>query len=382
MIVPKVPFNIDISTIGASLQLSNFQYVYSVMYGETCKNKKKDRKYKDFHSGMQLLTQLLYIIRDMASSEDERNKKNAQILQQNVFYHDLCRVSKAGISLYEEGKHSKQFLHDSIEFTALMTDMLEEYSKGKVLTIQTQKKKKVKKDKKERGDSEDEEYNAANDYNDDPIEDQLSIDEESDDETSEKFVERQFNFVSEISIFVDYTVISRYLQIIRDKDYRKNPLLLQAVIALFKRIMNQVRATWIFFQFEYMLVFQQVLNEGSVNNSLMKGINLNGPATTRVRQIEALMSELKQIFVNIVRQYLDVFQKNKLLGVECFFRFASREHKDSILNNYENLAPTSEAIADEKDEDEYQHQDDSEPEIAVTKKKEEKVEDQLKKVWT
>lgn len=54
--MPKLPFNIDISTIGASLQLNNFQYVYSVLYSETAKNKDKDRKYKDFHSGIQLLT--------------------------------------------------------------------------------------------------------------------------------------------------------------------------------------------------------------------------------------------------------------------------------------------------------------------------------------
>lgn len=71
----------------------------------------------------------------MASSEDERNKKNAAILQQNVFYHDLCRIAKAALILYREGRHSKQFLHDAVEFTTLMTDMLEEYSKGKVLTI-------------------------------------------------------------------------------------------------------------------------------------------------------------------------------------------------------------------------------------------------------
>lgn len=79
----------------------------------------------------------MYIIRDMASSEDERNKKNATILQQNIFYHDLCKISKVALVLYEQGAHSKQLLHDAIEFTHIMVDMLEEYSKGKVLTIQT-----------------------------------------------------------------------------------------------------------------------------------------------------------------------------------------------------------------------------------------------------
>ena len=50
--LPKVPFKIDISTIGASLQLSNFQFLYGVLYSECMKNKKKDRKMKDFHAGI------------------------------------------------------------------------------------------------------------------------------------------------------------------------------------------------------------------------------------------------------------------------------------------------------------------------------------------
>ena len=48
---------------------------------------------KDFHAALQLLTQFLYIIRDMASSDDEKNQKNAQILMSNVFYHDLVKIS-------------------------------------------------------------------------------------------------------------------------------------------------------------------------------------------------------------------------------------------------------------------------------------------------
>lgn len=130
-----MPFEIDISTIGTSLQLTNFQFTYSVLYTESHKNKKKDRKLKDFHSALQFMTQLLYVIRDMASSNDEKNKKNAMILQTNIFFHDLCRISKTAFVLYEPAAMNKQFLHDSIEFNSLMMDMLEEYSKGKVLTI-------------------------------------------------------------------------------------------------------------------------------------------------------------------------------------------------------------------------------------------------------
>ena len=103
---------------------------------------------KEFHSALQLLIQFLYIIRDMASSNDERNQKNAKILQANIFYNDLCIISQFALKLYDSKKHHISFLNDIIEFTHIMLEMLDEYSKGKVLTIQTQRKRKVKKNKK------------------------------------------------------------------------------------------------------------------------------------------------------------------------------------------------------------------------------------------
>lgn len=35
--------------------------------------------------------------------------------------------------------------------------------------------------------------------------------------------------------------------IVKDKDYKKNPMLLQGVNSMLKRITNQIKATWIFF---------------------------------------------------------------------------------------------------------------------------------------
>ena len=73
-----------------------------------------------------------------------------------------------------------------------MIDMLEEYSKGNVLTIQTQRKKKVKKGmKRTRDEDEGEEDNEYDPNKDgfDPMEDDDSLAEESDDQ-EEQFVER------------------------------------------------------------------------------------------------------------------------------------------------------------------------------------------------
>ena len=71
----------------------------------------------------------------MASSDDEKNKKNAKILQTNVFYKDLCVVSRLAFKLYCPRTHNAKFLHDVIEFNHLMLEMLDEYSKGKILMI-------------------------------------------------------------------------------------------------------------------------------------------------------------------------------------------------------------------------------------------------------
>jgi hypothetical protein len=63
------------------------------MYNKIKISKKSPVSDKEFHSALQLLIQFLYIIRDMASSSNEKNQKNAKILQTNVFYHDLCIIS-------------------------------------------------------------------------------------------------------------------------------------------------------------------------------------------------------------------------------------------------------------------------------------------------
>ena len=52
-----------------------------------------------------------------------------------MFYNDLTIISQFAFKLFDAKKHTTQFLHDTIEFNHLMLEMLDEYSKGKVLTI-------------------------------------------------------------------------------------------------------------------------------------------------------------------------------------------------------------------------------------------------------
>lgn len=163
-----------------------------------------------------MLVQFLYVIRDMASSDDERNQKNAKILQANIFYNDLCIISQFALKLFDPKKHNPTFLHDIIEFTHIMLEMLDEYSKGKVLTIQTQRKRKVKKAKKKGKKARD--LNVENEIEEFADELDFSEDNEFEDESEdEENVERQLNFVSELSVLVDYDVIQKYAYILQNE---------------------------------------------------------------------------------------------------------------------------------------------------------------------
>jgi hypothetical protein len=93
-------------------------------------------------------------------------------------------------------------------------------------------------------------------------------------EEEEQNIERQFNFVGELSVLVDYEVISKYIYILKhEEQYKKNPFLIQACSSFFKRIINQTKQTWIFFQIQTLSVFSEFQTKDQTNNNLMRGIN-------------------------------------------------------------------------------------------------------------
>ena len=76
------------------------------------------------------------------------------------------------------------------------------------------------------------------------MDEELAYDEEdSDSEPEEETnVERQFNFVSELSVLVDYNVIDKYISVLKsDDNYSKNPFLVKACTTFFRRIINQTK---------------------------------------------------------------------------------------------------------------------------------------------
>ena len=96
------------------------------------------------------------------------------------------------------------------------------------------------------------------------------------------------------------------MQILRDKDYEKNPLLLDATTSFFSRVINQLKATFIFFQLDYLIVFHNILNENKVTNSLVRGLIENPAITPNQKRIEDQLNKLKGNLHLIIREYVSL----------------------------------------------------------------------------
>ena len=196
-----------------------------------------------------------------------------------------------GFYLYNSARHNEGFLSDLISFTHTYLEHMEQYSKGKTLKIRTQKKRKVKKQKgRKLGNTQhdsQEEDQGDKDFDpdrpdelsgDDDQEDGFHDDEMDEESEKEEAVERQFNFVAEIALLVDYQVISQYMKTVDIKNnLSQRSDLLQMTASFFKRVIFQLKQVWIFYQLEYLDIFQRFLAIQRSNNSLMSGVFPSNP---------------------------------------------------------------------------------------------------------
>ena len=107
---------------------------------------------RNYFATVRCFLELLYLVRDMEIDSNTVNRKNAKIMMSNIFHHDITRVLHAGFQYCVEGLMRDEVLQALAETVGIFFDLLEAYSKGQVLTLQTnrlmKKKKKNKNDKK------------------------------------------------------------------------------------------------------------------------------------------------------------------------------------------------------------------------------------------
>mgnify|MGYP000932345905 CR=1 FL=1 len=263
---------LDIKCIGSVLQITHFELLYSTLVREVTKEKKRSFNIRIFHAALYAFLQLLKTIKEMSLAPDSGIRRAAQIITQNLFYHDITKILRIGFNYLNPEVHDPKLYTDMIELVGIFFDMLEEYSKGKILAIQTDrrikkkklkaKKKKAKKNKKD--DIFEENAENAPGENSDNENDESSEDEEEEEEeleAGEEFKERKFNFTSEFAVLVDYSVISKMLNAIAGNKLQTNSdAINSAVMKFIHRIITLLKADWIFFQIDYLMVFQDILN--------------------------------------------------------------------------------------------------------------------------
>lgn len=287
--------DLDVSPIAESLKISNFEFMYRIFIMELKKGSRKDYNTKDFHAAMKCCMQLLYIVKDMNISTTENTRRNAQILLQNIFYHEMMKISRRAFDYWKAGLNEVKFLEEIIEFNTISMKLLEEYSKGRVLTVRTEKLVKSRRE----GDESDD-YMSGNEQVDSDV----------------QYQERQLNFVIELSLLIDHDVISKYCFLL--KRYRFNTAEINESIAkFFQKIFQDCQAEWIFYQLEYLAVFDQIVNDKYAKTNLK-------------------IKSLYEVVSQIVKAFVKTLQSNKLLPLEAMFRIKDRSVKNAILSNYEH----------------------------------------------
>lgn len=86
----------------------------------------------------------------------------------------------------------------------------------------------------------------------------------------------------------------------------------------------------------------------------MKNVyNESKPLTSQQKQIEATLNQLREVIYIIIKDFVKVMSTNKLLGLECLFRYKSKELIQSIIGNYSELesGKNLEKLIDEEEDD-------------------------------
>ena len=188
---------------------------------------------------------------------------------------------------------------------------------------------KNEKEEKASGEGIENSENESNSYG----ENDFSDDDEDDSEDSkDNIIIRDINVSDEAKCLVNYSIINKIFSIFKNVagtlvdnfDLSKKLIeiknnqrgILKYIMKLFERIAIKTKCYWIFFNIEYMVLFNRLLNDQYFRN-------------------EPAYKSFKDVIEKILDEYFAVFKKNKILPIECLFHIEGLSLVEAIMNNYE-----------------------------------------------
>ena len=360
-------FNFNLKRISNSLSQNMINFMYNFLLTEITKTEKDERKGFVLFPLLNYLKICVYSLMDsykfsknnLSEEHDNMNLTLNVMLQDSLLTKDYSKIISNFFEIYNEIYYPIEYLYDIIEFSEIYFSALEYFVNKRELKIKTIKHKKKKKSKKNEVDEEQEilaqiEKDRKKKYKTEDLDDNLlpikkeekfAIDDNSDsygendsslDDNSdaESHIElfREINVNEESKCLVSYEIIDKILSIFKNvsgtlvdnfdlsrklielKDNTRG--ILKYISKLLERIAIKSKCFWIFFNIEYLILFNRLLNEPSFNN-------------------EPSYKNIRDTIIKILTEYFTIIQKNKMLPVECLFHIEGISLVEAIMNNYE-----------------------------------------------
>jgi len=359
--------NFNLKRIGLCISLNMINFMYNLLFNEITKTEKDERKGFILFPLLNYLKQSIYALMDsyrfsknnLSEEHDNVNLTLNVMLQDSLLTKDYSKIISNFFEIYNEVYYPIEYLYDIIEFSEIYFSALEYFLKKRELKIKTIKNKKKKKVKEKEIDEEKEilqqiEKERKHKYKTEDLDDNLmpikkeeekfaindgssygeydsSNDENSD---SENHIEifREINVNEESKCLVSYEIIDKIFSIFKNvsgalidnfdlgkklMELRDNKRgILKYITKLFERIAIKSKCFWIFFNIEYLVIFNRLLNEPTFKH-------------------EPAYKNFKDVIIKILTEYFTIIQKNKMLPVECLFHTEGISLVEAIMNNYE-----------------------------------------------
>ena len=367
----EINFNLKRVKLCISSNMVNF--MYNLLLNEITKTDKEDRKGFILFPLLNYLRQCVYALMDsyrysknnLDEEHDNINLTLNVMLQDSLLTKDYSKIISNFFKIYNEVYYPTDYLYDIIEFSEIYSSALEYFLKIRELKIKEIKIKNKKKKKKEKEIDEEKEIleqiekERMQKYKTEDLDDNLKpiqkeeekfvIDDNNDDNSSygendsnnddnsdsENHIEisRDIDVNEESKCLVSYEIIDKIFSIFKNvsttlidtfdlgrkltelKDNKRG--ILKYITKLFERIAIKSKCFWIFFNIEYLVLFNRLLNEPLFKH-------------------EKAYKNFKEVIIKILTEYFTIIQKNKMLPVEFLFHVEGISLVEAIINNYEH----------------------------------------------
>ena len=144
---------LHVADVQQAVQMTQVEMIYMSIVRETL-IKRSLFNLRVFHSSILCFLELLYLIRSMQNDPfDQNNRKNARILLNSIFKHEITKYISLGIRYCLKGLCNDEVLIRLVQIQGVFFELLQElHGQDKLLTLKTgrifKKKKKVLKPRK------------------------------------------------------------------------------------------------------------------------------------------------------------------------------------------------------------------------------------------